>query len=132
MNGWRETWRHQERPWEFAWLDKDTEPMKRGDKVRIIRPRGDGMTLLVEHEQHGQHLVGAGVLDPPREFKTARGRWIPENDPRVRTFLLKALADLRSGGKKVEASGDPLLRQRTEAEILRLLVRNGWQENPTV
>ena len=67
-------------------------------------------------------------LSPPLQFRTARGRWIPESDPRVRTFLLKALDDVRAGGKKIEASGDPHMRQRTEAEILRLLERNGWSE----
>jgi hypothetical protein len=41
-------------------------------------------------------------------------------------FLLKALDDVRSGGKKIEASGDPNRRKAAEEEILWLLFRNGW------
>ena len=96
--------------------------------MKIVRRVGDGMTLLVEHPEHGQHKVAAVGVESPREFKTSRGSWLPESDPRVRVWLLKALADVRAGGKKVEASADPGLRRRTEEEILWLLERNGWSE----
>lgn len=128
MNNWGERWRFQGKPWEFLWLASDSGPMKKGDQVKVVRLVGDHMTVLVEHEEHGQHNVGSGALDLPRQFKTAAGHWIPESDPRVRSFLLKALEDVRSGGKKVEASADPALRRKTETEILGLLERNGWGE----
>ncbi|WP_367874015.1 hypothetical protein [Luteolibacter sp. Populi] len=100
--------------------------MKSRDRVKLIRRIGDLMSALVEHPEHGEHKISVLSLDMPREFKTARGRWIPESDPRVEQFLRKALADVRAGGKKVEASADPVLRGKTEKELLWLLERNGW------
>lgn len=84
------------------------------------------MTMLVEHPQHGQLRTACSNLDMPIEFKSAKGRWIPESDPRAEVFLLKALDDVRAGGKKVETSGDPGVRAATEKRILWLLERNGW------
>lgn len=126
MSEWEERCRLKSQPWEFLWLDRDQGPMKSGDKVRVVRWVGDGMTALVEHPEHGQHMVGSGGLDLPCEFKTASGRWIPESDPRVEVFLLKALDDVRTGGAKIIASEKPELRRLKEREILRLLERNGW------
>lgn len=126
MNGWLEKWRHQPEPWQFGWVGQRTGPMHRGDKVRILRRSGDGMSLAVEHPEHGEQFIAALVVELPREFRTARGHWIPESDPRSRRFLLKAIEDLRAGGKKVQSSADPGLRQRTEAELVWILRRNGW------
>jgi hypothetical protein len=128
MNKWGERWRFQDQPWEHLWLSSDSGPMRKGDKVRFIRKVVDGMTLLVDHPEQGEQRVAALAIELPREFKTARSHWIPESDPRVEVFLLKALDDVRSGGKKIQASADPLLRRNTEQEILRLLERNGWGE----
>lgn len=126
MNRWGEAWRWQYNP-GFAWLHEDSEPMKKGDRVKLISRTGhDNMSMLVEHPEHGQRRVACLSLDLPREFRTAKGRWIPESDPRVELFLLKALDDVRRGGKKIEASADPDARRRSVQEVLWLLKRNGW------
>lgn len=65
-------------------------------------------------------------LDFGYEFRTGKGDWIPESDPRAIRFLERVRAEMLDGGpeRHIGDYGHTLSLERVE----RVLRRNGWCE----
>jgi len=81
---------------------------------------------MICHGRDGYRRIYTSFLDCGWEFRTASGRWIPEGDPRVRRWLLRAIADIRAGGKRVCDSESPAYRQEVIADFEWILRRNNF------
>ena len=63
------------------------------------------------------------------EFKTRRGEWIPETDPRARRWLLRVRGELQAGVARHVGDYGRTLDLETVERVLR---RNGWNEKRDV
>lgn len=86
-----------------------------------------GMVAIVVINRGREKRIYTHGLDCGREFRTRRGEWIPENDPRVRVWLTKALRDIRAGGKKACKSDDLLARADAVRDLEWVMRRNKWE-----
>ena len=122
-------WRKIEKPeiGQRAWLHSTNFPAWRWRKEVKIAEITDGNVVAEVEAGTWSRRVYIHHLDCGREFRTGKGEWIHESDPRVMTWLVKAIGDIDAGGTKVEASQDPEQRARTRDDLLWVLRRNGWR-----
>lgn len=113
-------------PGMTGWLWGETGRLRPRTPVRVVEVSDGGMVAVVRYGRYGQRRIYTHNLDVGREWRTRSGRWIPESDPRVRQWLLKAIADIRAGGTRACSSDDARTRQARLQEYLWLLSRNGW------
>jgi hypothetical protein len=121
-------WRYIEpAPGMKGWVqkrDREAKP-RNGTPITVTGLHAAGAHAYVETPT-GDCLLPLVQIDCGREWRTARGAWIPENDPRVRCWLEKAIGDIRGGGQKISQSDNPDWRAAALEDLERVMRRNGW------
>lgn len=104
--------------------DPDARP-KDGTVVTITKEHRAGIHVYAETPWGTDVLLPKSQVDCGREWRTARGEWIPESDPRVESWLCKAIADIDAGGTRACDSRDPEYRAKVRQDFCWVLRRNG-------
>lgn len=122
-----ETWRYREPEIGLSgWMRKSHNRTEARTPIKVIALSDGTLSAIILVDGRYEKRVFTAVLDCGREFKTRRGDWIPETDPRVRAWLVKAVRDIRAGGKKACKSDDLLTRADTLRDLEWIMLRNRW------
>lgn len=120
-------WRHAETRLGKAWV-KSGSRLRPGVVVEVTELYADRLAAWVETAWGVSMRVFCHHLDFGYEFRTRRGEWLAEGEPRARRWLLRVRGELLGGAApRHEGDGGRMLELE---EVERILGRNGWRERP--